>query len=89
MLINEGEEVELKVGESLNLVCNVDANPSPSIAWMFNGTVLSSVPASNGSKVLVYQKKAVGLADKGEYVCVAKNDRGNNTGSVNVVIESE
>ncbi|MPC08143.1 Hemicentin-1 [Portunus trituberculatus] len=71
------EEITALEGENLELFCDVEANPFPSILWLKNGQVISPVLKSNDTeddRLLRVIKLDDG--DSGRYVCVASNAAG-------------
>ncbi|KAG0728611.1 Hemicentin-1 [Chionoecetes opilio] len=72
------EEILALEGEAMELLCDVEANPVPSILWLKNGQVIS--PGLNQSnqtddgRLLRVTKLEEG--DSGQYVCVASNVAG-------------
>ena len=44
------EEITALEGENLDLFCDVEANPPPSILWLKNGQVISPVVKANDTE---------------------------------------
>ena len=64
----------------MTLFCAAGGNPTPSISWIKDGSVLSvgsriSFGADNKELII----RNVGKADRGQYRCVASNSFGNAT----------
>ncbi len=83
-LFDPDEPVILQLTDSLSvpvngvaeLSCVVDSNPSPTIAWLLNG---SPVTGATGS---LYRVDPVTASTAGEYSCVATNIVGTASGSL-------
>ncbi len=68
----------------MNLSCNADGNPEPTISWTRNGSPIdtsdnSGISFSDDNKQLTITN--VNRTDSGEYRCVANNKLGNDTSS--------
>ncbi|XP_061842088.1 hemicentin-1 [Nerophis lumbriciformis] len=61
------------VGQTVTLPCVVQGEPSPEVNWFHNGL---PVGVRNTSPLKIQK---VGLADKGTYLCVARNSAGEET----------
>ena len=92
--IGEGTEVAVEVGKSANFICTVLAYPLPLVEWKRNDSVLFSKQKStaNVSKkvegrktTLTFQIK-VSKEDAGTYTCFSKNNQGNGSAYINLVV---
>ena len=91
VILTEGSESSF----SCKLLYGGEGNQAVSFNWLLNGVVLNNVP--NRIKILNDMKllytrielKLVGLNDKGVYQCMASNDYGNRTESIELVVKSQ
>ena len=64
------------------LSCNASGNPTPTISWTRNGSLVNTstrISFSDGNKTLTITN--VNRTDSGEYRCVARNRVGSDTSS--------
>ncbi|XP_063876640.1 hemicentin-1-like isoform X2 [Scylla paramamosain] len=72
------EEITALEGENLELFCDVEANPLPSILWLKNGQVISPVlnKSNDTEDGRLLRVTKLDDGDSGRYVCVASNAAG-------------
>ncbi|KAM6223606.1 uncharacterized protein ACDL77_014311 [Rhynchocyon petersi] len=70
-----GSSLEVKKGQFLQLLCEADGHPPPTLSWVLNNRVLSWSPPS-GPRTLVLERPQVGAEDTGRYTCRAENRLG-------------
>nr|XP_040054028.1 protein turtle homolog A isoform X1 [Gasterosteus aculeatus aculeatus] len=71
------------VGSSLSLPCVAIGNPTPTITWLKDGSVIPRINYQDGGLFL----RAVSVQSAGEYTCHASNSEGNVTRTTNVKIK--
>ncbi|XP_062389611.1 coiled-coil domain-containing protein 141-like [Sardina pilchardus] len=83
------EDKDLLVGDDLTLECVISGRPVPQVLWLRDNKVLAygESRAESQSDTHVLLKKGVESSDSGEYVCVLKNDFGEDWCSAKVVIK--
>ncbi|KAJ4926433.1 hypothetical protein JOQ06_008607, partial [Pogonophryne albipinna] len=75
--------VEALVGRSLSLTCVANGNPTPTITWLKDGSVIQRTEDQEGALSL----PAVSAQSAGEYTCHASNSEGNVTRVTRVKIK--
>ena len=72
--------VEAEIGQSLEVSCNADGNPRPTIVWSKRQQIIST---SDG----ILKFSSVTQADQGEYICQATNPSGTSTKRVTIYVQ--
>uniref|UniRef100_A0A3Q3J0G8 Immunoglobulin superfamily, member 9a n=2 Tax=Monopterus albus TaxID=43700 RepID=A0A3Q3J0G8_MONAL len=67
--------VEVLVGGHLSLACVANGNPTPTITWLKDGSVIQRTKDQKGPLSL----RAVSMQSAGQYTCHASNSEGNMT----------
>ena len=79
------EDLKVRVGEDVSLVCAARGNPMPHIKWLHNGHIVekgtsSIVRSSVADRSLLEEHKLslqhVGITDAGKYTCLVSNVAG-------------
>ncbi|XP_028273424.1 protein turtle homolog A [Parambassis ranga] len=76
--------LEALVGSHLSLACAVKGNPSPTITWLKDGSVIQQ---KNYQQEDVLSLRAVSMMSAGQYTCHASNSEGNVTRVTKVKIK--
>ena len=75
---------------TLSLSCGFDANPTPNITWLFNGTelviTLPRLSVNMTGSVSVLQFSPLEGSDTGEYSCIVGNGIGSPATSENALV---
>jgi hypothetical protein len=69
--------------EEIQILCEVDSNPTSTIRILFNGNILKTVSATKSSLVLL---RSVSCLDSGEYTCEGSNDIGHSQKSMQLFV---
>ncbi|XP_037341123.2 protein turtle homolog A [Pungitius pungitius] len=75
--------MEALVGSSISLACVAIGNPTPTITWLKDGSVIPRINYQGGGLSL----RAVSMQSAGQYTCHASNSEGNVTRVTNVKIK--
>ncbi|XP_026153415.1 protein turtle homolog A-like [Mastacembelus armatus] len=75
--------IEALVGGRLSLACVANGNPTPTITWLQDGSVVQRISAQEG----VLSLQAVSMQSAGQYTCHASNSEGNVTHVTRVKIK--
>ncbi|XP_050928747.1 LOW QUALITY PROTEIN: protein turtle homolog A [Lates calcarifer] len=75
--------VDTLVGGDLSLACVANGNPTPSITWLKDGSVIPKINYQEGALSL----QAVSMQSAGQYTCHASNSEGNVTRVTKVKIK--
>ncbi|TDH01843.1 hypothetical protein EPR50_G00167080 [Perca flavescens] len=67
--------MEALVGSPLSLACVANGNPTPTITWLKDGSVIQRINYQEGALSL----RAVSMQSAGQYTCHASNSEGNVT----------
>ncbi|XP_070706257.1 protein turtle homolog A [Pempheris klunzingeri] len=67
--------VEALVGSHLSLACVANGNPTPTVTWLKDGTVIQRINYQEG----ILSLRAVSMQSAGQYTCHASNSEGNVT----------
>jgi hemicentin len=79
------EDLKVRVGDDVSLVCTARGHPMPYIKWLHNGHIIekgtsSTVRSSVADRSLVEEHKLtlqhVEITDAGKYTCLASNVAG-------------
>ncbi|KAM6223603.1 LOW QUALITY PROTEIN: sialic acid-binding Ig-like lectin 11 [Rhynchocyon petersi] len=70
-----GSSLGVKKGHFLQLLCEADGHPPPTLSWVLDDRVLSWSPPI-GPRTLVLERPQVGAKDTGRYTCRAENRLG-------------
>ncbi|XP_071802833.1 hemicentin-1-like isoform X2 [Asterias amurensis] len=77
-------DIELGSTDRLELVCDVQGYPSPTITWYINDTETISPPTINGRSTYVLEN--IGKRDEGTYKCSATNLLGTRSATATVTV---
>ncbi|XP_039636389.1 LOW QUALITY PROTEIN: protein turtle homolog A [Perca fluviatilis] len=75
--------MEALVGSHLSLACVANGNPTPTITWLKDGSVIQRINYQEGALSL----RAVSMQSAGQYTCHASNSEGNVTRVTKVKIK--
>ncbi|XP_029299870.1 protein turtle homolog A [Cottoperca gobio] len=75
--------VEALVGSPLSLACVANGNPTPTITWLKDGSVIQRINDQEGA----FSLRAVSMQSAGQYTCHASNSEGNVTHVTKVKIK--
>lgn len=73
----------VKEGDTKMINCTVDSNPIAEITWFVGGEVKKG-PTDGRS--LIYSLNNISLSDAGKYLCLGKNDHGNSTRTIDIIV---
>ncbi|MGH0154285.1 UNVERIFIED_CONTAM: hypothetical protein FKN15_057454 [Acipenser sinensis] len=71
-------------GSSVVLHCSTEGNPVPTLTWFKDGTLISNIVASDLS---ILEIPNISYEGDGEYRCLAENEHGRASSSVNITVE--
>ncbi|XP_028977938.2 intercellular adhesion molecule 3-like [Esox lucius] len=74
---------EIKEGDNLSLRCQAEGNPTPSYRWVVPQAGPTSITRAEGSVVNVTH---IARSQAGNYTCIATNEVGNSTWTVDVKV---
>ena len=83
--IEEGKELKIKEGTSVNLTCIVTAYPYPNISWARNSTEISTYKKPKTFKENLRFKHVISISainDIETYICASSNDKGRASASI-------
>ena len=87
--INPLNNLEIVIGQSLDLECKLSGTPKPEVTWLHNGKIINNEfvsTAFNGEKATLRVKQAFPKS-AGQYVCKAKNCMGEASSTSTVLIK--
>ncbi|OCT56227.1 hypothetical protein XELAEV_18000458mg, partial [Xenopus laevis] len=82
----ESSSVSIKEGDSQEIYCKVDSNPTANIIWTRGKSPVENIQKQNGQNVTLSLRN-VTENDSDTYTCTAQNQRGNNSRSISVSVE--
>ncbi|XP_059849711.1 hemicentin-1-like [Hypanus sabinus] len=82
LLIGESSDVTVTLDNPLELSCQATGHPPPKITWLRNSVPLTELDGDQ-SRLFIGRTR---LMDEGHYVCLAKNEAGEERGEFDVTV---
>jgi hypothetical protein len=73
-------------GSSISLQCSTQGNPTPTLTWLKGGELVGSITAA---EVSVLELLKLNPQGDGQYRCLAENEHGRASSSLNITVECE
>lgn len=73
-------------GSSLALHCSTQGNPPPTLTWLKDGELVGTITAD---KVSILEISEITPQSDGTYRCLAENEHGRASSSLNITVECE
>ena len=73
-------------GSTLALHCSTQGSPAPTLTWLKDGELVGTIVADELSVLEVFEVTPQGA---GQYRCLAENEHGRASSSLNVTVECE
>lgn len=73
-------------GTSLALHCSTQGSPAPTLTWLKDGELVGSITADELSVLEIMEITPQG---EGQYRCLAENEHGRASSSLNITVECE
>ncbi|XP_077344280.1 immunoglobulin superfamily member 10 [Lithobates pipiens] len=91
ILQGKSREITVHSGSSINLKCQAEARPFPTITWILSNETIASEKSAHNHKVFVQTDgtliiKEVSIYDRGIYKCLATNIAGADTFTVRIQV---
>ncbi|PIO27622.1 hypothetical protein AB205_0091120 [Aquarana catesbeiana] len=91
ILQGKSREITVHSGSSINLKCQAEARPFPTITWILSNETIASEKSAHNHKVFVQTDgtliiKEVSIYDRGIYKCLATNIAGSDTFTVRIQV---
>lgn len=83
-LVNDSMIVQ--EGQSLALHCSTQGNPAPTLTWLKDGELVGTITADELSVLEIAEITPQG---DGQYRCLAENEHGRASSSLNITVECE
>ena len=73
-------------GSSISLQCSTQGNPTPTLTWLKDGELVGTITAAEVSVLELLKLTPQG---DGQYRCLAENEHGRASSSLNITVECE
>ncbi|XP_069506922.1 peroxidasin homolog [Ambystoma mexicanum] len=88
IFVNQPQDTEVLVGESITLECGVSGHPRPHIIWTSNtGSRLADDPRFTSTPSGGLYIKKVTFSEQGQYICNATNSEGSVQASAQIIVQ--
>lgn len=84
------ESQTVKMGQDIELECDAEGHPLPTISWTFNNQIIEPnerITLDNENTELIIKKAQ--SSDSGTYICMAMNENGESNAQATIVVESD
>ncbi len=76
-------------GDQQTLNCTFEGNPSPSVRWIHNQTVVQDSESSVANTFALLDVTFTGISTAGEYTCEVNNSVGADQSSIFIIVQGD